>query len=306
MGLPETRVLGWTGERISPLILGTWEYGSSDIVGAEQAVRVIRRALDLGINAIDTAEAYGTGEAEKVVGAAVKNRRRDEIFIITKVSYDHLRHDDVIKAVEASLRRLETGYVDMVLIHWPHHYVPLGETLRALERLWQEGKTRYIGVSNFPLPMLRAAREQLRRTDVAANQVHYNLAYRWVEKELLPYMARENIALQAYDPLALGFLVGRREIRKEYSWYRLARPDVVEALQPLVERIRDIASQLGRTPAQVVLNWLLTRDNVFPVFNTTREEHLLDNLGSLGWRLSEEHVRALEEESSRIQGLLPA
>jgi len=292
--LIEKRVFGWTGEKISPLILGSWEYGAPSIVSEEHAVRIIRRAVELGINAIDTAEGYGAGLSEKIIGRAIKGFRRDELFIITKVSYDHLRYDDVIKAAEASLKRLETSYIDLYLIHWPHHYIPLRETLKAMERLWSEGKIRYIGVSNFPLSMLRAAREHLSRTDIATNQVHYNMLYREVEKELLPYMVQENIALQAYDPLALGFLIGRKEIREEYRWYRLAKPEVIEAIQPLVNEVRAIAAELGKTPAQVVLNWLLIKENVFPVFNTTKEEHLIDNIGSLGWRLSKEHLDRID------------
>jgi aryl-alcohol dehydrogenase-like predicted oxidoreductase len=142
--------------------------------------------------------------------------------------------------------------------------------------------------------MLRAAREYLSRTDIATNQVHYNMLYREVEKELLPYMVQENIALQAYDPLALGFLIGRKEIREEYRWYRLAKPEVIEVIQPLVNEVRAIAAELGKTPAQVVLNWLLIKENVFPVFNTTKEEHLIDNIGSLGWRLSKEHLDRID------------
>jgi aryl-alcohol dehydrogenase-like predicted oxidoreductase len=296
----ERRIFGWTGEKISPLILGSWEFGASSIVSEEQAVRVIRKAIELGIDAIDTAEGYGAGLSERIIGRAIKGYRRDEIFITTKVSYEHLRYDDVLKAADASLKRLETGYIDLYLIHWPHHYIPLRETLKAMERLWAEGKIRYIGVSNFPLPMLRAAREYLSRTDIATNQVHYNILYREIEKELLPYMVQENIAVQAYDPLALGFLIGRREIRDEYRWYRLARPEVIEAIQPLVNEIRTIASELGKTPAQVVLNWLLIKDNVFPVFNTTKEEHLQDNIGSIGWRLSGEHLERIDRVLAKI------
>jgi aryl-alcohol dehydrogenase-like predicted oxidoreductase len=303
--LIERRTLGWTGEKISPLILGSWEFGTPTIISEEQAIKIIRKAIELGINAIDTAESYGAGLSEKIIGKAIKGFKREEIFITTKVSYDHLRYDDVIKSAEGSLRRLETSYIDLYLIHWPHHYIPLRETLKAMEKLWSEGKIRYIGVSNFPLPMLRAAREHLSKTDVAVNQVHYNLLYREIEKELMPYMIQENIAIQAYDPLALGFLIGRREIRDEYRWYRLARPEIIEAIQPLVNEIKTIASEIGRTPAQVVLNWLLIKENVFPVFNTTKEEHLIDNIGSIGWRLSKEHLERIDRiwTSIKLEGV---
>ncbi|WP_338598329.1 aldo/keto reductase [Sulfolobus tengchongensis] len=296
----ETKILGWSNEKISPLILGSWEYGTPSIIDENNAVRIIGKAVELGVNAIDTAESYGNGLSETVIGKAIKRFKREDVFIITKVSIDHLRYDDVLRAAEGSLKRLDTNYIDLYLVHWPNHYVPIRETAKAMEKLFNDGKIRYIGLSNFSLPLLREFREHLSKTDVVANELHYNVLFRDVEKEVLPYMLRENIALLAYDSLGLGYLIGRKEIRNEYKWYVLAREAYVKNLEPLVEEIKSIAKELGKTPAQVVLNWLISKENVFAIFNTTNEDHLKENLGSLGWKLRESDVKRLDESVRKV------
>ncbi|MDT7862414.1 MAG: aldo/keto reductase [Saccharolobus sp.] len=296
----ERKTLGWTGEKISPLILGSWEYGTTSIIDEANAVKIIRKAIEMGINAIDTAESYGNGLSEIVIGRAIKQFKREEVFIITKVSIDHLRYNDVLRAAEGSLKRLETNYIDLYLVHWPNHYVPIRETAKAMERLFNEGKIRYIGLSNFSLPLLREFREHLSKTDVAANELHYNLLFRDVEKEVLPYMQRENIPLLAYDSLGLGYLVGRKEVRNEYRWYVLARETYIRSIEPLVNEISSIAKELNKTPAQVVLNWLISKDSVFAIFNTTKEEHLKDNLGSIGWKLGDNELRRIDEAVKKV------
>jgi len=296
----ERKTLGWTGEKISPLILGSWEYGTTSIIDEANAVKIIRKAIEMGINAIDTAESYGNGLSEIVIGRAIKQFKREEVFIITKVSIDHLRYNDVLRAAEGSLKRLETNYIDLYLVHWPNHYVPIRETAKAMERLFNEGKIRYIGLSNFSLPLLREFREHLSKTDVAANELHYNLLFRDVEKEVLPYMQRENIPLLAYDSLGLGYLVGRKEVRNEYRWYVLARETYIRSIEPLVNEISSIAKELNKTLAQVVLNWLISKDSVFAIFNTTKEEHLKDNLGSIGWKLGDNELRRIDEAVKKV------
>ncbi len=296
----EKKVLGWTGERVSPLILGSWQFGTPSIIDENNAISVIKKAVELGINAIDTAESYGNGVSESVIGKAIKAFKREDVFVITKVSIDHLRYDDVLRAAEGSLKRLNTTYIDLYLVHWPNHYVPIRETAKAMERLFNEGKVRYIGLSNFSLPLLREFREHLSKTDVAANELHYNLLFRDVEKEILPYMMRENIPVLAYDSLGLGYLIGRKEIKNEYRWYILAREAYIKSIESLVEEINSIAKQLNKSPAQVVLNWLIMKDNVFAIFNSTKEEHIRDNLGSIGWKLGEEALRRLDEAVKKV------
>ncbi|WP_016732509.1 aldo/keto reductase [Saccharolobus islandicus] len=296
----EKKTLGWTNEKISPLILGSWEFGTPSIVDENSAIKVIQKSIELGINAIDTAESYGNGLSETIIGRAIGKFKREDLFIITKVSIDHLRYDDVLRACEGSLRRLNTSYIDLYLVHWPNHYVPIRETAKAMERLFSEGKIRYIGLSNFSLPLLREFREHLSKTDVAANELHYNVLFRDVEKEVLPYMLRENISLLAYDSLGLGYLIGRKEIRNEYRWYVLAREAYVKNLEPLVDEISLIAKEINRTPAQIILNWLISKDNVFAIFNTTKEDHLRENLGSLEWSLRDSDLKRLDEAVKKV------
>lgn len=296
----EAKVLGWTNEKISPLILGAWEYGSPSIIEEQNAIKIITKAIESGINAIDIAESYWNGSSERIVGKTIKQFKRDEVFIITKVSPEHLRYNDVLRAADASLKRLDTTYIDLYLVHAPNQYVPIRETAKAMERLFNEGKIRYVGVSNFSLPLLREFREHLSKTDVAANELHYNVLIRDVEKEVFPYMLKENIPLLAYDSLGLGYLIGRKEIRNEYKWYILAKEVYIKNLEPLVNEITALAKELNKTPSQVVLNWLVSKDNVFAIFNTTKEEHLKENLGSLGWKLDDREIRRIDEMVKKV------
>ena len=165
----DLKELGATGVKIPEIGPGTWEYGGG--------VEPLRRALSLGAFLIDTAEIYGT---EGVVGEAVQGHR-EQVFIATKVSGDHLRHGDVLRAADNSLKRLGTHYIDLYQIHWPNPRVPIQETMGALETLVDTGKVRFIGVSNFSLRELQEAREAMQRHPIVANQVLYNLFDREVE-----------------------------------------------------------------------------------------------------------------------------
>ena len=200
----EYRELGKTGIKIPVLGMGTWGIGgfSSRLFGEEDnVICALQLGLELGMKFIDTAEMYGHGHSEEVVAKAVKNQR-DEVFIATKVSGEHLAHDDVLKACEASLRRLDTNYIDLYQVHWPNYRIPISETMKAMERLVAEGKVRYIGVSNFSVRQTRDAQESLSKSELASNQVEYSLAERSIEEDLLPYAQKEHITIIAYTPVA--------------------------------------------------------------------------------------------------------
>ncbi|MGH7916862.1 MAG: aldo/keto reductase, partial [Candidatus Binataceae bacterium] len=171
----ESRELGRTGAQIPEIGIGVWRYTGG--------VEPLRRGIELGAFLIDTAEIYGT---EDVVSKAVEGIR-GRVFIATKVSGDHLRHDDVLKAAEASLRRLRIDYIDLYQIHWPGNYVSIDETMRAMEVLADRGVIKHIGVSNFTLPDLRAAQAAMRHHPIVSNQVLYHLDRRAIEAELLAY-----------------------------------------------------------------------------------------------------------------------
>ncbi len=150
----EYRRLGKSDLKVSVIGLGAWQYGTREWgygrdFTREDAIRTIHRALELGINWIDTAEVYGNGESERIVGEAIRGRR-EEVIVATKVWVTHLRYDDVVKAAEGSLRRLGVDCIDLYQVHWPNAYVPVSETMRAMDRLAREGKIWYVGVSNSP------------------------------------------------------------------------------------------------------------------------------------------------------------
>jgi len=238
-----------------------------------EKIASLKKGLELGINLIDTAEIYQT---EDIVAEAIKGHKRDDLFIATKVSGDNLRYDDVLKAADNSLNRLRCPYIDLYQIHWPNSRVPIEETMKAMEKLVEYGKIKYIGVSNFSLEQMRKAEEALSKNKLASNQVEYNLMVRGVEKDLLPYCEQNGIAVLPYKPIAQG---------------ALANPN--ERLKAVMDKISQKHS--GKTPAQIALNWLITKSNViFPIPRASRPERVIENVGSVGWSLDTEDMRKLE------------
>lgn len=244
--------------------LGTWKYHGG--------LAPLQAGLEGGACFVDTAESYGT---EEIVGEAVRGRRQ-EVFLATKVSREHLRRADVRRAAEASLRRLGTDYLDLYQIHEPNAEVPIAETISVLEELVDEGKVRYIGVSNFSVDELRQAQAALRRHRIVANQVRYNLIDRTIERDLLGYCQAQKITVIAYSPLG-------REAQK----VRDADPAGV---------LGEVARESGRSVPQVLLNWCLSRPGVVVIPKGNSVEHVRDNCGGSGWRLSREQVRRLNKQ----------
>jgi diketogulonate reductase-like aldo/keto reductase len=275
-------MLGRTGEKIAAIGLGTWGIGGGmmpNYSADKQAIEAIRHAVKLGMNHIDTAEIYGGGHAEELVGEAIKEFARDDIFIASKVWHTNLRYDDVLRACERSLKRLQTSYIDLCYIHWPNPSIPLSETMRALERLYDEGKIRYIGVSNFSASLVEEARSCLSHADIVADQVEYSLYERSIERDLMPYCLREGITIVAYSPLGQGKLV--RELHDGRS--RRARI------------LMEIAKRYSKTPIQVALNWVIWHEHVITIPKSIRREHLEENAEAAGWKLDEKDYKLLAE-----------
>jgi myo-inositol catabolism protein IolS len=252
--------------------------------------KVIEAALDLGVSLIDTAEIYGDGLSEKIVGEVIKGRR-DEVVLVTKVSGEHLRYNEVLRSAERSLRRLDTDFIDLYLVHWPNRNVPLRETIRAMERLVTEGKVHYIGVSNFDVGQLKKANEELSRCEVIANEVKYNLLEREAEDEVLPFCQKEDIALLAYGPLARGLLTGRftDEHRiadddwRSGDWFY--EGESFKRGLDMVSVLKEIGADYGKTAGQVAINWLLGKRMVFPIFGASNVEQVAENCGATDWRM---------------------
>jgi diketogulonate reductase-like aldo/keto reductase len=260
----ELKQLGNTEVIVPEIGLGTWYYPGG--------VEPLRRGIELGAFLIDTAEIYGT---EDVVGRAVQGRR-EQTLLATKVSASHLRHDDVLRAAENSLRRLDTDVIDLYQIHWPNPSIPLQETIRAMEVLVDTGQVRYIGVSNFSVDDLCQTQAALRKYPIVSNQVLYNLNRRQIERDLLPYCQEHQITIIAYTPL-------------DHS--RLATPSAHSRSMRVLEQV---AAELQKSLAQVALNWVTAHPQVIAIPKSDTSVRIAENAESSGWRLSPDQQRRLD------------
>ena len=254
-------------DKVTSIGMGTWGIGgyeSPDYSRDNENIEVLRHGLNLGMNLIDTAEFYGAGHSEELVGRAIRGFDREKLFIISKVWPTHFGYSEAKKAARASAKRLGT-YIDLYLLHWPgESWEKIEETLHALEELVDEGLIRYIGVSNFDLELLKRSQEAMRKYEIVANEVKYSLKDRWPETTgLLDYMKREKMALIAYTPLEKGTLARN-------------------------ECLVGIGRKYGKTAAQVALNYLIWEENVIAIPKAGRKEHVEENFGAMGWRLSKE------------------
>lgn len=267
-----TKKFGWTGVEVPVIGQGTWmiEGGRE---AEERAVEALRRGLDLGLSHIDTAEMYGNGRAEELVAEAIAGRR-DEVFLVSKVLPSNASYRGTLRACERSLRRLRTAWLDLYLLHWPGRH-PLAETMLAMEELAAGGLTRFIGVSNFDVDDLRAAQKALRRERLACNQVLYHLGDRGIERRLIPYCAGQEITVVGYSPFGHGNF-----------------PSVGTGGGRVLARVGE---RHGRTARQVALNYLTRNPSVFTIPKASSQEHVCENSGGAGWKLSGEEIDEIEK-----------
>jgi len=244
--------------------LGTWKMGEYGDHASE--VGTLRTGLDQGITLIDTAEMYGSGGSERVVGEAIAGRR-DETFLVSKVLPSNASHARAIAACEASLGRLGTDRLDLYLLHW-RGPTPLAETIRAFEDLKTAGKILRWGVSNFDADDM--AELDAISLDCAANQVLYNLSRRGIEYDLLPLAQQRSMPIMAYSPIEQGELADH-------------------------ETVAGIAREHGATPAQIALAWVLRQQGVVAIPKTSRPERVTENLGALEITLSEDDLARLDK-----------
>ncbi|HEY5869956.1 MAG TPA: aldo/keto reductase [Candidatus Tectomicrobia bacterium] len=263
----ELKQLGNTGVMVPEIGLGTWKYRGG--------VEPLQRGIDLGAYLIDTAEIYRT---ENVVGQAIQGMR-ERVFLATKVSGEHLRHDQVLHAADASLRLLGTEVIDLYQLHWPNARVPIKETMQAMETLVDRGQVRYIGVSNFSLRELRAAQEAMTKYPIVANQVLYNLNRREIERDLLPYCQEHSITILAYTPLDDGRLAAVPRFRHNQS----------------LRVLQEVAAEVHQTLAQVALNWCTAHPHVIAIPKSNSVERTVENCQASGWRLTPAQLQKLDE-----------
>jgi len=236
-----------------------------------QEIAALRLGLDLGLVHVDTAEMYGDGGAEELIAEVLRGRRRQDVFLASKVLPQHASHKGTIAAAEQSLRRLGTDYLDLYLLHWRGRH-PLAETMGAMEELIRQGKIRFLGVSNFDVDDLRAAMGALGRERLACNQVLYHLGARGIERELIPFCRQNGIAVVGYTPFGHLPAAG-------------SAPGAV---------LLEIARRQGKTIRQVCLAFLTRQDNVFAIPKASRSEHVLENAGAANVELTAADIEALD------------
>ena len=307
----EYRKLGRTDMTVSEISLGCWVTGGDYWGGAEddESVRAIQRAIDQGINFIDTAEIYGRGHSEEVLGKALAGGRRQKVVLASKVWQSNLKAPDVKKACEGSLKRMGTDCIDLYYIHYPSNTgIPIEETMGALDDLQKAGKIRAIGVSNFSVAQMEEALT-VHRFD--ALQPCFSLFWRW-EEEAIAFCAKRDIAVAAYSPLAQGLLTGKFTPDWKFpegdgrARAALFQPGVFEGCLKAVEEIRPIAAKYGKTLGQTALNWTTTQPGMTSAIVGARTAaQAEENAGASGWRLAAEDIAAIERIGRAFTDTLP-
>jgi len=257
----EFRKLGKTRDSIPLVGMGTYGMGFDD----DRAIEALRYGLDRGMSLIDTAEMYSSGHSEELVSRAVEGRR-ESVFVASKVSPSHFAYDDVLRSAQKSLKRLGLKQMDLYQLHWPNPNIPISETVRAMEKLANDGLIRYIGVSNFSVKQVKEAQQSLSRHQIVSNQVEYNLLERSIESDLVPYCQKEGMTVIAYSPLGQG---------------KIPKGGGVE-----FDLLDKVAAKLRKSRNQVALNWLLHQDSVVVIPKAIRKEHLTENATASGWKLA--------------------
>jgi aryl-alcohol dehydrogenase-like predicted oxidoreductase len=314
------RFLGQSGLKVSEFCLGAMTFGRE--ASAETSYHILDRFVEAGGNFIDTADVYSLGASEEILGRWLKGKRRDDLVIATKVRFPMgqgpndvgLSRKHILSAVEASLRRLGTDYVDLYQVHSWDSATPLEETLNTLDGLVQSGKVRYVGASNFSGWQLQKAIDVSRHRGwepFSCLQPLYNLLDRSTEWELLPVCRNEGLGVICWSPLRGGWLSGkyrrgitappedsRVKTAEEQGWSESWSAYNNERTWSILDELFVVAKEVGRTPAQVALNWLLQRPGVTaPIVGARTLAHLEDNLGAAGWALDEEAMARLNKVS---------
>jgi aryl-alcohol dehydrogenase (NADP+) len=309
--------LGKSGLKVSRLCLGVMSFGTPEwrpwIRSEEEGRPIIRRALEEGVNFFDTADMYSRGRSEEILGRALKDfSRRGEVVIATKVFFptgdrpndQGLSRKHILDAVDASLLRLGTDYIDLYQIHRWDYQTPIEETMEVLHDLVRAGKVRYLGASSMYLYQFAGAQHAADRhgwTRFISMQNHYNLVYREEEREMIPYCRQEGIGIIPWSPLARGFLAGTRKKDAEAETPRGKMDTFAKSLYfqeadyAVLDRVVAVAAKKGVKPAQVALAWVLQQPGVTaPIIGATKMEHLSDAIASLAVGLDDGERAALE------------
>lgn len=294
--------LGRTGIMVSRLGFGSWYTGSD-----REFLATLEHALASGITLIDTAESYGQGRAEQLIGRATKHKR-DQFVIASKFNHTHSTPRSLRNALEKSLRRLNTDYLDIYYQHWPPRHPSLSKTLAELAKLKQQGKIRAIGVSNWMEPEWQEV-EDLSAIDCF--QPCYNLLWRSIERRILPLCRQHNVAVIPYSPLCRGLLAQNTNTltNNQSRAPQITNRCFTEKYQAQLTQTQQLLSQLAkryqRSPAQVALRWILEQDGIVaPILGASQPNQIDDSLAALQWRLCSTDLQQLDQTSAPLSASL--
>jgi diketogulonate reductase-like aldo/keto reductase len=268
------RTFGPTGELVAVIGQGTWQLEDAD---PQEVIRALRKGIDAGMTHIDTAEMYGSGVVEEMVGRAIEGRRR-EVFLASKVLPMNASLEGTVKACERSLKRLRTDWLDLYLLHWRSDH-PLEQTITGFEQLKRVGKIRACGVSNFDVPDLEEVVAIAGENRIACNQVLYHLQERAIEHQVLPWCRKHRLAVVGYSPFGSG---------------QFPSPQ-----SPGGRVLAEIAGAHGATPRQVALCFLVREPNVFTIPRSSKAEHALENAGAGDLELSPTEIKRIDRAFPR-------
>ncbi|UCH23835.1 MAG: aldo/keto reductase [Deltaproteobacteria bacterium] len=297
------RTLGTSNIKISPIIMGTWQAGKEMWTGIDdtQTTRAMRAAFEAGITTFDTAEAYGKGHSERILGDALKDVR-DQVVYATKVFPHRLKYDQVIMACQRSLENLKTDYIDLYQIHWPSgafgsEIVPIEETMQALNSLKEQGKIRAIGVSNFSRVQLE---EAARYGRIDSLQPPYSLFWRLVESDAMPYCIKNNITILAYSPMAQGLLTGKFgpdhkfEEGDHRARNKLFAPENFQRVQEVIKKLRPITDRKGTTLGQLALAWVIAQPMACAIAGARNADQAAQNAKAAEIKLSKDELAEMD------------
>lgn len=299
-----------TTPRISKIGLGTWQFGAKEWgygedYARQQARDIVRRAADLGVTLFDTAEMYGFGRSERILGEALAERRESPVFLATKLFPVLPLAPVVEQRAVASASRLGTHLLDLYQVHWPNPLVSDGTIMRGMSALQRIGLVREVGVSNYPLARWQAAEKALGGR-VLSNQVRYSLADRAPEKDLLPFAAEAGRVVIAYSPLAQGLLSGRydranRPANRVRAGNPLFLPENLDRAGELIGVLREVADAHRAAPAQIALAWVIRHPAVTAIPGASSVEQLESNVAAAEIELADDEYAALSAASDRFR-----
>ncbi len=274
--------LGRTQEKIPIIGQGTWGISRffKDNNYYEQWKKSLRAGIELGMTHIDTAEFYGWGKAEEIVGEVIKEYNRDDLFITSKLFPMHLSKRTMKKAAEKSLKRLDLDYFDLYLIHWPNPLVSIKKQMRVLETLVNEGKTRYIGVSNFSLEQFKRAQESLKTVELINNQLKLNIIDQEIMHDSLSYYQKNDIIITAYSPL------GHKGLKDINIW--------------LMDKLEEIAERHNATIQQIAIAWLISHKNVITIPKAFHINHIKENAEAASIKLTKSEIELFYKKDSNF------